>query len=58
MGSNGVLHVLDKVVIPDAGESLITNDNSLWNEICRTPKIQVGCTHAGTIKNHNYNAFL
>ncbi len=30
---------------------------SLWSEICRTLTIQVGCTRARTIKNHQ-NAFL
>ncbi len=30
---------------------------SLRSEICRTFRIQVGCTHARTIKNH-HNAFL
>ncbi len=29
----------------------------LRSEICRTPRIQVGCTHARTTKNHR-NAFL
>ncbi len=31
--------------------------SSLRSEICRTLKIQVGCTHARTNKNHR-NAFL
>ncbi len=31
--------------------------DSLRSEICRTLRIQVGCTHARTIKNH-HNAFL
>ncbi len=36
---------------------IVRNLHSLWSEICRTLRIQVGCTHARTTKNH-YNALL